>query len=153
MKLHLENVMTAAQSNSPVVQSKNVETFIPQNATHIFSLDLNAILVTFVHTSSHIHSTSSTMATHTVSTTLNYYLPPSLGGVDTIYLGTASEKRRKHQPRTVLVTDIRGRETQFALDKQGFQIVQHESSEKDFDDDAKIKEAYYAECAALLKTV
>lgn len=88
---------------------------------------------------------------HTVRTTLNYYLPPSKGGTTVYYPGTASDKRRKHQPREVDVTDIRGREADFSLDVQGFQVVEHESREKTFDNDERIKQDYYPECAAVVK--
>lgn len=88
---------------------------------------------------------------HTVQTTLNYYLPPSVGGVATYYPGTASDKRRTHQPREVTVTDIRGWESAFDLDKQGFQMVEGATVEKTFDDDARVRGVYYPECIELVK--
>ena len=90
-------------------------------------------------------------APHTVKAVLNHYLPPSKGGQAVYYPGTASDKRREHDPREVVITDIRGREEDFKLDVQGFQMAQQESKEKVFDDDARIREVYYPECEELVK--
>jgi hypothetical protein len=51
----------------------------------------------------------------------------------------------------VQIADIRGREEEFHLDTQGFQYVKKQSVEKDFDDNEKIKEVYYPECAELVQ--
>ena len=90
---------------------------------------------------------------HTVRTTLNYALPLSKGGSAIFYPGTASAKRRPFDAREVEVADIRGRESDFNLDVQGFQVVSRMSREKTFDDDERVKEVYYAECEALIKDV
>lgn len=84
-------------------------------------------------------------------TTLNYYLEPSKGGVEAFYDGAVVEKRRKHAEVPVTVTDIRGQEREFTLDKQGFQVVKAVSVEKTFDDVNRIKGVYYPESAELLK--
>src|SRR5271155_2716282 len=65
----------------------------------------------------------------------------------------------EHDPQTnfsqdtkpAVIHDIRGHEDEFTLDKNGFQIYQHESAEKDFTDDEKIKTEYYREVEDLLK--
>lgn len=51
----------------------------------------------------------------------------------------------------VTVHDISGDEDKYTLDSHGFQIYNHESNEKDFIDDEKIKTEYYAEVEDLLK--
>lgn len=53
----------------------------------------------------------------------------------------------------VEVTDISGNEDKYTLDGNGFQIVQHESKEKDFLDEERIKSIYYPETEQLLKDV
>ncbi|KAF2170405.1 hypothetical protein M409DRAFT_19227 [Zasmidium cellare ATCC 36951] len=83
--------------------------------------------------------------------TLNYNLDHSQGGADAIYAGTAGEKRRKHDPRTVKINDIRGSPEKFEIDTHGFQLIERESPEKVFDDDARIKDVYYPDCAQLIR--
>ena len=85
--------------------------------------------------------------------TLNYFLPPSLGGTDVLYVGTAGEKRRKHDPRNVKVSDIRGSLEKPSIHTHGFQLVERESPEKEFDDDERIKRVYYPDCVDLIKSV
>ena len=53
----------------------------------------------------------------------------------------------------VEVTDISGDEDKYTLDGNGFQLVRHESKEKDFVDEDRIKSSYYAETEQLLKDV
>jgi hypothetical protein len=58
---------------------------------------------------------------------------------------------RPHTPKSVTVHDITGDEDKYTLDSHGFQFVKHESKEKDFLDDKKIKAEYYPEVEQLLK--
>jgi hypothetical protein len=51
----------------------------------------------------------------------------------------------------VVVTDISGHEAEYHLDNHGFQIYKHNSTEKAFVDDEKIKAEYYPETEQLLK--
>lgn len=51
----------------------------------------------------------------------------------------------------VVVTDISGNTDKYTLDSHGFQIYHHESKEKAFIDDDKIKAEYYPETEQLLK--
>jgi len=51
------------------------------------------------------------------------------------------------------VHDIRGHESEFSLDKQGFQFHRHTSAMTDFSDQDKIKAEYYPEVENLLKSV
>ncbi|KAK4495044.1 hypothetical protein PRZ48_013371 [Zasmidium cellare] len=85
--------------------------------------------------------------------TLNYFLDPSLGGTDVLYVGTACEKRRKHDPRTVKISDIRGSMEKPSIHTHGFQLVERESPEKEFEDDERIKRVYYPDCMGLIKEV
>ncbi|KAF2451271.1 hypothetical protein P171DRAFT_347138 [Karstenula rhodostoma CBS 690.94] len=66
--------------------------------------------------------------------------------------GTSPETYdRVSEPHNVTVRDVRGKEDQFTLDKNGFQFYKHVSREKDFLDDEKIKAEYYPETEQLLK--
>ncbi|KAF1994410.1 hypothetical protein P154DRAFT_557269 [Amniculicola lignicola CBS 123094] len=51
----------------------------------------------------------------------------------------------------VTVKDITGKEKEYTLNKNGFQIYSHVSREKEFVDDEKIKAEYYPETERLLK--
>nr|VWO99305.1 N/A [Ganoderma boninense] len=53
----------------------------------------------------------------------------------------------------VVVHDVRGREAEYFLDKNGFQFVRWPTTEKAFTDPEAIKTKYYAEVEALLKSV
>jgi hypothetical protein len=55
------------------------------------------------------------------------------------------------ESHTVLIEDIRGRETAFTLDQHGFAAIQHKSREVDFADDESIRAVYYPESEALLR--
>lgn len=86
-------------------------------------------------------------------TTLNYYLDPGEDGDNSFFDGTIIESRRRYAEVHIEVMDIRGQESQFFLDKQGFQVFTHPSTEKDFDVQERIKDIYYNECAELLQNV
>jgi hypothetical protein len=58
---------------------------------------------------------------------------------------------REYHHRQKVVHDIRGTEDQYTLDTTGFQIFKHESAEKQFVDDERIKSIYYPETEELLK--
>jgi hypothetical protein len=51
----------------------------------------------------------------------------------------------------VIVHDISGEEDKYKLDIHGFQLLRHESKEKTFDDEERIKSAYYKECEEIYK--
>jgi hypothetical protein len=55
------------------------------------------------------------------------------------------------EPIDVKVNDITGEEDKYTFDTHGFQIYKHESEEKDFQDEEKIKNDYYPEIEQLLK--
>ena len=88
--------------------------------------------------------------------TLNYFRPPEDGSVPHNYV----EKQPNGQPQRnfgdfdvqVPITDIRGRESEYTLDKDAFQVVSNvpESAERDFVADESIKKNYYPEVEKLI---
>ena len=66
-------------------------------------------------------------------------------------IGKPETYDRPVQRETMIVHDIRGDEDKFSLDKTGFLIYKHDSKEKDFRDEAKIKENYYPEIEKIMK--
>ncbi|PMD34577.1 hypothetical protein L207DRAFT_638117 [Hyaloscypha variabilis F] len=92
-----------------------------------------------------------------VNTELSYYTPPPNGGPQPpVYLKDASS-RAKTKPhfQPVMVFDVRGSGVEHTLDKTGIQYTNHKSglSVDDFDDEEKVKAAYYQEVEELLKTL
>jgi hypothetical protein len=89
----------------------------------------------------------------TVSTTLNYHLAVEKGGHDSFQVGTVSDKRRQHVPVETQITDMRGMEDEFSVDKQGFQVVPSKAilSVEDYSDDDKVTELYHRDCERLIK--
>jgi hypothetical protein len=107
---------------------------------------------------------------HSVATELNYYQDPGDGSLPApFYVGYVSFKckgiyfknshsqqntdQRLHTPQKVVVHDVSGDEQKYTLDSHGFQFVKHESQEKEFLYDQKIKAGYYPEVEQLLKDV
>lgn len=89
-----------------------------------------------------------------VSTTLNYYKDNEDGSPPApAYVGKPETYDRPTVPQTVTIHDIRGSEEKHTLDLTGFQIVHHESVEREFIDEEKIKDNYYKETEELLKKV
>ncbi|KAI0593645.1 hypothetical protein F4775DRAFT_577257 [Biscogniauxia sp. FL1348] len=95
---------------------------------------------------------------HDVSTFINYYKDPGDGSPPMPI--RISEKTVKNERPTVayptIVRDITGEEHRYTLDAHGFQLCRRESGlsgEEDFRDDAKVRDAYYPECEALLRDV
>ncbi|KAL3420295.1 hypothetical protein PVAG01_08794 [Phlyctema vagabunda] len=87
-----------------------------------------------------------------VTTSVNYHKDNEDGSPPApSYVGKPETYERPALPQTVTVHDIRGSEEKYTLDSTGFQIVKHESQEKDFLDDEQIKRVYYAETEELLK--
>ena len=67
------------------------------------------------------------------------------------YVDNPKSYYRPVETHNVTIGDIRGREDEFSIDKQGFQIYPHVSQEKDFLDEEHIKSVYYPETEQLLK--
>lgn len=65
--------------------------------------------------------------------------------------GTVDHYRRRYDHQPTRIYDMRGLDC--SLDVQGFQLVQHESSEHTFTDTERIKSTIYAETEALLREV
>jgi len=87
----------------------------------------------------------------TQDTTLYYYLEEKDGGIIQTYPGTAFEKRRKHVPHDMKVRDLRLIKDEFTLDKNGFQLVNFSTKEKEFLDEEEVHRVYYPACEALIK--
>ncbi|GAB1313742.1 hypothetical protein MFIFM68171_03952 [Madurella fahalii] len=94
---------------------------------------------------------------HNVHTVMNYYKDPGDGSPPAPFYVVSTDPqqllKRPVDPVNVIVTDISGNENDYTLDSHGFQIVQHESREKAFLDDDKIKHEYIPETEQLLKDV
>jgi hypothetical protein len=89
-----------------------------------------------------------------VQTVLNYFKPNEDGSPPhPTYTDRPETYNRPVETHPVTVRDIRGRERDFTLDGNGFQVHRHTASEKDFLDDDKIKSGYYTETEQLLKEV
>ncbi|KAL8822340.1 MAG: hypothetical protein Q9191_006921 [Dirinaria sp. TL-2023a] len=91
-----------------------------------------------------------------VPATFNFYTPPEDGSKPFNYV----EKPPEGQPQRnfsdtsieVTVNDIRGHETEYNLDRSAFAALTNipPSAEKDFTDDASVKQNYYPEVEQLL---
>jgi len=102
----------------------------------------------------------------TVATTLNYFTLPKDGEKPYININSPpaipgeSEPDRKwrnwvSKQYPTQVEDLRGKDAP-SLDKEGFQLVEHISNEKDFNFDSSVSKeasAYYQEVEELLKSV
>ncbi|EKM50119.1 uncharacterized protein PHACADRAFT_200962 [Phanerochaete carnosa HHB-10118-sp] len=102
--------------------------------------------------------TVAVLALRDVPTTLNYFIPdPETDEAPRIYVGEPPAGIKKdnlgREPRDVVVRDARGKEKEYdlSLDKSGFQFAEYVSQEKDFEDEERIKDAYYKEVEELLK--
>ncbi|KAI1083714.1 hypothetical protein F5B20DRAFT_347320 [Whalleya microplaca] len=91
-----------------------------------------------------------------VTATLNFSHPPAAGITAFNYVETpppnSPQRNVETNPQPVPIEDIRGRESEFTLDKDAFQLIRDvpASSEKSFADDASIAAHYYPEVEALL---
>ncbi|KAI1423382.1 hypothetical protein F5Y12DRAFT_532962 [Xylaria sp. FL1777] len=89
-----------------------------------------------------------------VETVLNFFKDNEDGSPpEPSYVNKPESYTRPVDSHSVKITDIAGREAEFTLDKQGFQVHRHVAQEKDFVDDEHIKAVYYPETEQLLKDV
>ena len=89
---------------------------------------------------------------HDVQTTLYYYKDPGDGSPPApSYIGKPETYERPSEATNVVVSDIRGSEANYDLDRNGFQFYKHASVEKAFGDDEHIKQVYYPETEQLLR--
>lgn len=87
-----------------------------------------------------------------ITATFNYFKPNEDGSLPApTYVTKPETYERPVLPQQATVYDIRGSEDEYTLDTKGFQVVKHESKEKDFLDDEQIKRVYYPETEELLK--
>ncbi|KAL4243313.1 asaB hydroxylase/desaturase family protein [Abortiporus biennis] len=99
-------------------------------------------------------ATAAVLQAHDVPTTLNYYAPIGDEAPYQYVQDPPADKPSNNlgaDPHPVTVNDARGRESDFNLDKNGFQFVKNESELKEFDNDEKIEKVYYKEVEELLK--
>jgi len=95
-----------------------------------------------------------TATTPSVVAELNFFVPPLTGEKPHNYMYTHEPMRNYTGiSKEVPIYDIRGRENEFTLDKNGFQVVRAPTTKKDFKDDESIKNEYYKEVEELLKKV
>lgn len=92
-----------------------------------------------------------------VTASLNYYHPPAEAGVRPFnFVDTPPEgqPQRNYSDAThdTVIHDIRGRESEFSLDRDAFQVIPNvpASREESFTDDESIKTNYYPEVEQLL---
>ncbi|KAJ2997519.1 hypothetical protein NUW58_g627 [Xylaria curta] len=89
-----------------------------------------------------------------VEAVLNYFKDNEDGSPPApTYVDKPQTYERPVAPQHVKITNIAGRESEFSLDKQGFQVYPNVAEEKDFTDDEHIKAVYYPETEQLLKDV
>ncbi|KAJ5990711.1 hypothetical protein N7522_010918 [Penicillium canescens] len=89
---------------------------------------------------------------HHVQTTLNFLKENEDGSPpEPTYVDRPETYDRPVTTLPATIHDISGHELDYTLDGHGFQLYYHESQEKDFQDDEKIKREYYPETEQLLK--
>lgn len=99
-------------------------------------------------------ATADILVPHDVPTVMNYYKPIDDNEAPYSYVEPPAGKPTSNvgfEPHDVVIHDVRGKEDTVGLDKTGFSFVKHESVEKDFDNEERIKSAYYKEVEELLK--
>lgn len=101
--------------------------------------------------------TAATAKPANVLAELNFFEPPTNGEKPHNYMYSGPEPQRNFSdvPHVVQVEDMRGREDQFTLDKNGFQVVRSpmKGGFKDFRDEEQITTDYYREVEDILKKV
>lgn len=91
-----------------------------------------------------------------VKASLNFYQPPADGAKPFNYVEKAPEGQPQRnfgdRPVDVLIRDVRGRESDYTLDRDAFAVVSPvpDSAEADFTDDDSIRANYYPELERLL---
>lgn len=89
-----------------------------------------------------------------VHTELNYYKDPEDGSPPyATYVDRPETFERPVETHPAKIHDVRGRESEYTLDKDGFEFVRRPAAEKEFLDEDAIKAGYYDETEQLLKDV
>lgn len=93
----------------------------------------------------------------TAETTLTFYLPPADGSTPYNYVEAPppGQPQRNYQegPEKVQLTDIRGSESDYTLDKDALRVLHHvptATTYSTFDSDEDVKRVYYPEVTKLL---
>lgn len=63
------------------------------------------------------------------------------------------DKRRPHERKDVVITDIRSNQSDFQLDTHGFEVGPFSTTATDFEDRAAIARDYYPEVCAHVQKV
>lgn len=99
-----------------------------------------------------VSQTKETPKSRDVEAVFNYYKDPEDGSPPAPnYVNRPGSYERVPISQRLVVHDVRGTEDKYTLDTTGFQFYEHESVEKEFLDDEKIKSVYYLETEELLK--
>src|SRR5215470_3405488 len=89
----------------------------------------------------------------TIETTLNYLL--DTGEMPSVYTGgpgsTVVRTASTSDPRSVRMHNGRLEAERFALDREGFRFVRHDTKVVDFNDEDEVRRVYYPEMEALVK--
>ena len=90
-----------------------------------------------------------------VTATLNYFQPPADGSGPVNYVEKPADKPQRNfgdDSRPVALTDVRGSESSYNLDRDAFAVIADQSPSKEtaFTDDDSIRQNYYPEVEALL---
>ena len=83
-----------------------------------------------------------------IQAALNFHKP----GEDVLYIGS-HYNHLDYDTHQVLIEDVYGREDEFSLDTQGFQIVKAPTALENFDDAAQIETKYYEEIIVYVKNL
>ncbi|KZT24833.1 hypothetical protein NEOLEDRAFT_1134504 [Neolentinus lepideus HHB14362 ss-1] len=92
-----------------------------------------------------------------VFSSLRYFLPPEDGTrpyLSTYKVDPATGEAEKNFAEAwykMEIEDIRGKEEEYTLDTNGFQLYKRPSKHTEFVDDAEIREEYYPECIQFIK--
>jgi len=87
-----------------------------------------------------------------IHTELHFYKDPEDGGPPhPTYVDRPETYERPHETHPVVIRDVRGREAEYTLDRNGFEFIRRPALEKDFLDDEQVKAIYYPEVEQLLK--
>ena len=92
-------------------------------------------------------------APDTIEATVNYLL--DTGEMPSVYTGgpgsTVVRTASTNDPRNVVIRNGRREADRFALDREGFRFIRHNTQMADFYDDDEVRRVYYAEMEALVK--
>lgn len=116
-----------------------------------------ATTTTTTTTTSSMATSSSYIPRGPTPAELTFYAPPADNSAPFYYVEKPSagqpQRNYNEEPHSVSLTDIRGDEASFSLDKDAFQTLQNIPSSatySTFDNDTSVREIYYPEVEALL---